>query len=118
MSCLFDSIAYFVKLDGFSVRQIICNYLEANNPIMEGLDTKTILSIEDPEYIKKMRITTTFGGGPELKAASNIWNIKIIVFINKQLTEKIEFIPLSNTHQGHIELFWTGNHYDPIVRQA
>jgi len=114
MSCLFDSIAYFLKLDGFTVRQRICDYLEQNNPIMEGIETKDILLIEDSEYIRKMRNTVTFGGAPEIRASCNIWNIKIIVYINSDHSKQIDFIPINNCYNGYIELEWQGNHYIPI----
>lgn len=114
MSCLFDSIAYFLKLDGFTVRQQICDYLEQNNPIMDGIETKDILLIEDPEYIRKMRNTVTFGGAPEIRAACNIWGIKIIVYINGDHSKQIDFIPINNCYRGYIELEWQGNHYIPV----
>uniref|UniRef100_A0A6C0E579 OTU domain-containing protein n=1 Tax=viral metagenome TaxID=1070528 RepID=A0A6C0E579_9ZZZZ len=116
MSCLFDSISYFLRINSFETRQKICDYLEANNEIMSGLDTKLLLQLEDPNYISKMRRTTTWGGAIEIKAASNIWNIKIIVYIDRIHNKKIEFIPISGYYIGSIGIEWQGNHYVPIVR--
>ena len=116
MSCLFDSISYFLKIDSTQTRQAICDYLENNHPIMSGIDTKTMLDIEDPDYIRKMRSTTTWGGGLEIKAACNIWNIKIIVYIDRLHNKKVEFLPTNERFIGAIEIEWQGNHYVPILR--
>ena len=116
MSCLFDSISYFLKINSYQTRQKVCDYLESNNQIIEGLDTKLVLDIEDPNYISKMRSTTTWGGGLEIKAACNLWNIKIIVYIDRKHDKKIEFIPSNGNYLGAIEIEWQGNHYVPVIR--
>ena len=61
MSCLFDSLSYFVKENSFQIRNIICDYLEANNIIIEGLDTNFILSLDMPKdnYISNMRMPSS-----------------------------------------------------------
>jgi hypothetical protein len=118
MSCLFDSLSYFLKIDSNTIRQIICNYLESNNQIINGIDNKILLDIEDPYYIQKMRNTNTWGGGIEIKSACNIWNIKIIVLINNR-QNMIEFIPDNNNSSlnlnGIIPIEWLSNHYVPLL---
>jgi hypothetical protein len=116
MSCLFDSLNFFIKLDSFTIRNIICNYLEGNNKIIDGLETDFILSLDIPkdEYIRRMRHPYTWGGGIEIQAACNIWNAKILVnnMTNGNNTI-IEFLPTNNTYNHTIELIWTGAHYEP-----
>lgn len=116
MSCLFDSISYFLRIDSFKTRQRICDYLETNPVIIEGSETKLILDMEDKNYISRMRSTTTWGGALEIKSACNIWNIKIIVYIDRVQNKKIEFTPTNGHYMGCIEIEWQGNHYIPIVR--
>ena len=116
MSCLYDSISHFLRINSYETRQKICDYLETNPNIIDGLETKTILEIEDPNYIKKMRKTSTWGGALEIKAACNIWRIKIIVYIDRKHSKKIEFVPTDGRYIGAIEIEWQGNHYVPIVR--
>ena len=115
MSCLFDSLSYFFKMNGYDIRQKICNYLESNNKIIDGLDTNFILSLDNNNYIKRMRMNETWGGGIEIQAACNIWNVKIIIY-NKRNGENsiIEFVPINNTFSNIIKLSWNGNHYEPI----
>lgn len=115
MSCLFDSMSYFFKINSMELRQIICNYLERNEPIIDGLETKTILDLEDTNYIQKMRNPACWGGGNEIRAACNIWSAKIIVYLDQKFETKIEFIPLNSECNGYIELLWYGDHYEPVV---
>jgi hypothetical protein len=117
MSCLFISLDYFVKETSYIVRQKICDYLEENKPIMEGLDTKFILDMENPNYIQNMRNTSTWGGAIEIQSACNIWNLRIIV---KDIRHRhsqnnnIEFIPINNKFDRSITLEWSGGHYEPV----
>ena len=106
MSCLYDSISHFLRINSYQTRQRIC----------DGLETKMILDMEDPNYIQNMRRTSTWGGALEIKAACNIWRIKIIVYIDRKHSKKIEFLPTDGRYIGAIEIEWQGNHYVPIVR--
>ena len=115
MSCLFNSLSYFIKDSSNDIRQKICDYIEQNKPIMDGLDTKDIINFEGPNYIQKMRNTSTWGGAIEIQAACNLWNYKIIVNNHRDRNHtKIEFIPINGTIENTIELQWTGGHYEPI----
>lgn len=113
MSCLFDSISNFVNTDGNTVRQLICNYLEGNNPIIEGVPTSTILNSEDSQYIQKMRNSSQWGGGIEIQAACNIWKLRIVVYNIEAGKEAsaIEFLPLTTQPIHTIRLTWNGEHY-------
>lgn len=117
MSCLFDSLSFFIKLDSVSIRNIICNYLEANQTLIDGLETNFILSLDIPkdEYIKRMRQSYTWGGGIEIQSACNIWNIRILVHNKTSRNNSvIEFLPINNKYINSIELIWTGAHYEPV----
>jgi hypothetical protein len=37
MSCLFNSLNYFIGEGSFEIREKICNYLQENNPIYTSL---------------------------------------------------------------------------------
>ena len=54
MSCLFNSISYFMNINQNELRQHVCNYLEQNKPIINGLDTQLILNLDDKNYIDKI----------------------------------------------------------------
>jgi hypothetical protein len=119
MSCLFNSLSYFVSIDSFTLRQTICDYLEQNRQIIDGLDTNFVLALESgttaAEYIRCMRNMSEWGGAPEIQAACNLWNMCIIVRNYRNRGSKnIEFVPLSGTYDRTIELYWTGGHYEPI----
>jgi len=116
MSCLFNSLSYFIHDNSYNIRQKICNYLEENKPIIEGLDTRFILNLENPNYIQDMRNISTWGGAIEIQAACNIWNAKIIVLdIRTSNRKEIEFIPLNNSNASNLyRLEWSGGHYEPV----
>ena len=115
MSCLFNSLSYFVKENSYDIRQKICDYIEQNKPIMDGLETKDIIKYEAPNYIQNMRNTSTWGGALEIQVACNLWKYKIIVNNHRDRNHsKIEFCPITGPADQMIELQWTGGHYEPI----
>jgi len=117
MSCLFNSLQYFINLDSYHIRQMICDYLANNGQIMDGLDTTFILNMENANYIAHMRNTSTWGGAIEIQSACNIWKLRIIVRdIRGIRSEKkeIEFLPVSGIIENTIYLEWSGGHYEPI----
>ena len=114
MSCLFVSIGYFLNLSHKDVRNSICNYLENNGKLINDVDTKTLLKIENSNYISKMKKEKTWGGGIEIQCACNIWNLKIIVLNIRDNTKNIEFIPINNKINKIIKITWNGNHYEPV----
>ncbi len=115
MSCLFNSLSYFIKLDSYTVRQLICDYLEQNKPIIDGLETHEILKYENNNYIHSMRGTSTWGGAIEIQCACNIWSAQIIVNNHRDSNNtSIEFIPLSGSFERTMTIYWTGGHYEPV----
>jgi len=118
MSCLFNSLNYFIGEGSFEIREKICNYLQENNPVIDGLETNFILKLESnsaEQYISNMRKTSTWGGAIEIQCACNIWGIQVNVknYRNKN-GKTIEFVPLNKTHNKTIHIYWTGGHYEPI----
>jgi hypothetical protein len=115
MSCLFNSLSFFLSEDSYTIRQKICDYLMANGKIMEGLDTNFILNLEGNNYIQNMRNTSTWGGAIEIQAACNLYNVNITVRNYRDNNGKnIEFLPVINQASRTIELEWTGGHYEPV----
>ena len=113
MSCLFNSISYFMNINQNELRQHVCNYLEQNKPIINGLDTQLILNLDDKNYIDKMRMNDTWGGAIEISTVCNLFNLKIVVK-NLQDNKDIEFIPLNNNFNNIIYVSWNGVHFEPI----
>jgi len=118
-------MSHFIKEDGGpnGIRQRICDYLEKNLPILEGMETRDVLQLEAPtaaHYISKMRNPSTWGGAIEIQCACNIWNARIIVHDirnrNRNNNNKIEFLPFKSDNQHHsleLHLEWSGGHYEP-----
>jgi hypothetical protein len=129
MSCLFNSLSHLLGHDSFKIRQEICDYLEANRPIMEGIETRDILNFERSDYVAAMRSPSTWGGAIEIQAACMIWSVRILVQNRRDAiagagaggvsVQDIEFLPVgaAPTH-GTCVLYWTGGHYEPVCRVA
>ena len=97
MSCLFNSLSYFVKENSDELRHNICNYLEKNPPLMDGMTTEQVIYFENgqnlKDYIKNMRNTSTWGGAIEIKAFCNIYKKNVFVRNIRDSTSKlIEFV--------------------------
>jgi hypothetical protein len=118
MSCLFNSLRFFIDENSFNIRQQICDYLQENKPIIEGLETYDVLAFENDninDYITNMRSMTTWGGAIEIQCACNIWNLQINVLNYRDDGNKvIEFIPINKNITRVISIYWTGGHYEPI----
>ena len=131
MSCLFNSLSHFIaQTDPQAIRQRICDYLQANSPIIDGMSTHDVLQLDSSfanfssgsvssnssdQYIGAMRTLTTWGGAIEIQAACNIWNARIVVHdIRTGNGQPIEFLPVSTITPDKIfELEWNGGHYEP-----
>ena len=122
MSCLFNSLSYFVNEDSYKMRQTICDYLQENKPIIDGLETRDILNNEATDknsYITNMRQTSTLGGAIEIQSACNIWNIQINVSNYRDTGNRIiEFVPLHGNIANTINIYWNGGHFEPITAVA
>jgi hypothetical protein len=129
MSCLFNSLSHFIpQTDPQVIRARICDYLQANSPIIDGMATHDVLQLDSlktsDQYIGAMRALTTWGGAIEIQAACNIWNARIVVHdirtghdhghANAQ-HKTIEFLPVSALASDKtFELEWSGGHYEPV----
>jgi hypothetical protein len=120
MSCLFNSLEYFLELSSKDIRSKICDYLDNNKKLFDGVDTKDLLELESDNYVKKMRKNSTWGGAIEIKAACNIWNLEIIVYNirnDDKNNSEIQFIPNNgiDVTTKKICLTWNGFHYEPVT---
>ncbi len=115
MSCLFDSISSFVKTSSQELRNEICDYLQSNNKLIDGLDTNKILLMENDNYVDNMRNLSTWGGAVEIQSACNLYNCRINV-INTRDTpiRTIEFLPINSTIDRTLSITWNGSHYEPV----
>ena len=93
---------------------MICDYLENNGKIIDGLD---VLAMENANYISHMRNASTWGGAIEIQAACNIWKLRVIVRDIRDIRDiresEIEFLPISGMIENTIYLEWSGGHYEP-----
>ena len=110
MSCLFDSLSKYLDMKSNEIRQLICDYLEKNNSILDGIDTNYLLNMENTNYVLDMRKRYTWGGAIEIKAACNIWGLQIYVHDCKN-KKTIKFMSDHGYCAQKIKLCWNGTHY-------
>jgi len=122
MSCLFNSLGRLLAKDPQALRQEICNYLEAGSPVVEGLNTVDILTMEagNPKtYIANMRRPQTWGGAIEIQAAAVLHSARIVVRnirSHQRGAKDIEFLPVTGTVGSTLTISWNGGHYEPVSR--
>ena len=117
MSCLFQSLSYFInEVDEVKLRSIICAYLKTNPKIFDNINVNDVTNIESgknlEEYVLNMESSSTWGGGLEIKAFCDIFGIKVNVHCDGRL---IEFLPSTNNILGQVNIQYINrNHFIPI----
>lgn len=118
MSCLFQSLGYFLTdTNPDRLREEICNYLSSNPNLVDNLSLEELTSIEGinaNDYISGMRKRSTWGGAIEIKAFCDIFNINVEVTVLKD-GKKIMFLSSKQPALGVVKISWTGNHFEPVI---
>ena len=119
MSCLFDSLSYFISnLNGAQLRKEITDFIQ-QDPIMIEPNVRLSSLLESDHisihnYVQEMRQTSTWGSAIEIKAFCEMFQVEVHVEL---LHEKrtVEFIPKVNqNHNKYIKICWNGNHFTPV----
>ena len=81
-NCQFSAIAYQLHCLGIhraasKVRKGIVKYLEENQNDQQGMSLEKFLGIPFSQYLREMATDGTYGDDLTLRAASNIYNVKI-----------------------------------------
>lgn len=120
MSCLFHSLSAFVNgMNEDEVRQRICDYLESNPTLMEGLSLEDVLKTEGMgtmDYVGSMRNSSTWGGGIEIRAFCEIFRVGVLVHV-RSTGRDILFRPSGMENAASIpaiKIEWQGAHYEPL----
>ena len=117
MSCLFDSLSVHLHAPSCEIRRAICDYLDSNRTILEGVDTRSLIEQEHSDYVSWMRRDSTWGGAIEIKAACDIWNVVIRVHnVRDGSVVAMQFVPSQMPATmvdalRTIDLQWNGGHY-------
>lgn len=116
MSCLFQSLGKLVGQDPRKLRLAICDYIQQNAELMEGVEAAKIIEWESQqnlnEYVRRMRSTSTWGGATEIAAFVNLYSVSVEV-IDLQTQKRIQFVPRRRTRKKALCITWNGSHYEP-----
>ena len=52
----------------------------------------------------------------EIQAAVNLWNVRVVVEMRRGAhpSPPLEFVPLRSTPTRTVQIYWTGDHYEPV----
>lgn len=116
MSCLFNSLSYFVREPPQAIRGRICDYLAADPALMDDLSASVVVALENGHalapYVARMRSPATWGGAIEIRAFVQLWRRPVRVWVIRQ-RRWIEF-PCLEAAGPECRLSWTGGHYEPM----
>ncbi len=117
MSCLFNSMSYFLKLDPQVIRNKICDYLVSDPELIDGMKASEIVDIESNLplnlYILRMRSPASWGGAIEINCATKIFNYDFEVLnVRSNPHSIINFEHTGNVNIG--KMTWSGGHYEPV----
>ena len=119
MSCLFNSLSYFLdNMNGSQLRKIIVDNMSRDPIIIESkLKVSNIIKYEFrnmtlKNYIKKMSLSSEWGGAVEIKVFCELFHYKVNVIVLRT-RKTIEFIPENNIKR-EVTITWNGSHYEPI----
>lgn len=118
MSCLFDSLSFFLSsVSSFELRQMICDYIQSNKSLIENIPNSDLIAwsanISMDNYIASMRKPHIWGGAIEIKAFCDLFkkNVRIHSLPNNRT---IECLGVDSVEW--IDLQWTGGHYTPVQK--
>ena len=119
MSCLFKSLSFFTTNENEnSLRQIICDYLETNPVLIDDIKFNKLIkisnSISSKNYIEQMRNPSSFGGGIEIKAFCDLFEVGVAVHNKGKF---IKFLPKNNKSKNFCLInYINDNHYEKISK--
>lgn len=121
MSCLFNSLSYFVDDDSHTIRAKVCDFIEGDGALYDDVKSSDIIrwgeNSDIPKYVRSMRSTSTWGSGIEIKAFCEVYNKIVDVYSIRSCddrTKYVRFMPSSPMDNTPVRLEWSGSHYEPI----
>jgi hypothetical protein len=127
MSCLFQSLGHLIGCDPNHLRQCLCDYLECNPDIMQGINAEKVIQWESnvnmAEYIQNMRRQATWGGAIEIAAFVDMMKM-VVVVSDLRANKNITFVPKERRPRRCPKKFdacfisWNGSHYEPLKKEV
>lgn len=122
MSCLFQSLGFFVRVDQVTLRRQICSFLAEDNVLIKP-DLKVsdlikfqpdIPSMSLEQYVHLMSLQHTNGGAIEIRAFCILYNKNVrVVQCGARTSEKnIEFYTQEDF--PWVVISWNGGHFEPV----
>ena len=122
MSCLFESLAFFmINNNSEQLRQEICNYLLSNPNLVDDISFEQIASLDGinrEQYVSEMRKNQTWGGAIEIKAFCDMYHINVqVVMLGSNENKSILFEGKDKPNR-FLRITYNGNHYEPLPNKV
>ena len=116
MSCLFNSLAPAVQLHPEDLRRSIANFLKTDPALLDDIKAKDIIEWSEgkslEEYANRMGQPGVWGGGIEIRAFCELYNVDVVVHV---LYTKRKFIVKGSKRANkETHISYTGNHFEPM----
>jgi len=120
MSCLFNSLFPFIPsthrkdiTSVHSLRLYLCEYLSTDPELLPGLPFHTIVA-QVPEYLSRMKQSSTWGGAIEILAFANCFASAIVVYSTRAGLRTQLFVPATRVVHQEACITYNGGHYEPV----
>jgi len=126
MSCLFDSFSsylknvYDVQASSHDIRQNICNYMSLDPSF--GKDEPRLSEYMQwigrglDEYVKEMRLSSTWGGATEIMIFSELYCARVICFDIRPGGKRMVYEPSRRMPPlFNVAITWNGGHFEPLL---
>ena len=107
MSCLFHSIGFHCNLSADEVRRRVVNAMQEKEQSFCEI-VATAEGMPFAEYTKRMRLSSSWGGGIELEVAAELWGLTIEVVGPGSTRINV------GSGSRRVGLHYTGSHYSPL----
>ena len=88
---------------------MVCDYLDANKFLLEGMETAEVLKAIDDRYVANMRLEATFGSAIEISVVCRLWGVNIEVKDAK--ANRVVLFDINESPLCLCVLYWNGGHY-------
>ena len=109
MSCLFNALEKYLHVPSARIRSTVCDYLDANKFLLEGMETVEVLKTIDDRYVENMRQDTTFGSAIEISVVCRLWGVNIEV--KDANANRVVLFDINESPVCRCVLYWNGGHY-------
>lgn len=117
MSCLYQSLHYFVPQDDVQlIRQKICNFLASLETVNAKHAASYLLwesNMDLASFVSEHRLPNTWGEAIHIRVFCELYRMRVMVRVQANGGTPIEFIPADGVYFRTIWIEWQTAHFEP-----